>query len=96
MPPAALAAERATVFVARRACTNSATAALNLSNMQNNIDPNNIGGGKMPKPRPLTTEAKLDDALKRLGRIEKHLIDIRDALHTEPGQPRYVIERNNF
>lgn len=30
------------------------------------------------KPMPETTDGKLEDIIKRLGRIEKHLIDIRD------------------
>lgn len=30
------------------------------------------------KPMPDTTDGKLEDIIKRLGRIEKHLIDIRD------------------
>jgi len=48
------------------------------------------------KPRPVTVEQKLDDILKRLGRIEKHLIDIRDNVELPPGQPRYVIERGQY
>lgn len=48
------------------------------------------------KPRPITVEQKLDDIIKRLGRIEKHLIDIRDNIELPPGQPRYVIDRSQF
>ena len=36
------------------------------------------------------------DFIKRLGRIEKHLIDIRDSLARDPGQPRYVIDRHRL
>lgn len=49
-----------------------------------------------PKAKPVTTEHKLDDILRRLGRIEKHLIDIRDSVELAPGQPRYVIEPPQF
>lgn len=43
---------------------------------------------------PTGIEGVLADVVKRLGRIEKHLIDIRDAVATDPGQPRYVIDRH--
>lgn len=48
------------------------------------------------RPKPVTVEEKLDDIIRRLGRVEKHLIDVRDSVETTPGQPRYVIEPPQF
>ena len=31
------------------------------------------------RPMPETTDGKLEDIIRRLGRVEKHLIDIRDG-----------------
>ena len=48
------------------------------------------------RPKPVTVDEKLDDIIRRLGRVEKHLIDVRDSVETTPGQPRYVIEPPQF
>ena len=41
------------------------------------------------KPMPETTDGKLEDIIRRLGRIEKHLIDVRDGRPAEhrPAEP---------
>ncbi|HEX8339356.1 MAG TPA: hypothetical protein VF624_00465 [Tepidisphaeraceae bacterium] len=60
---------------------------------------NNTGGpfhSRPDRPKPVTVEQKLDDIIRRLGRIEKHLIDVRESVETTPGQPRYVIEPPQF
>ena len=46
------------------------------------------------RPMPVTVEDKLADIIRRLGHIEKHLIDIREAVQPEPGKPQYVIDRS--
>lgn len=63
------------------------------------FSPNNRFNPSNPRPdrpKPITVEQKLDDIIRRLGRIEKHLIDVRDSVETTPGQPRYVIEPPQF
>lgn len=40
------------------------------------------------KPVPQTAMEKLDDIIKRLGRVEKHLIDIRGPRPVRKPEPR--------
>ncbi len=60
----------------------------------NNISSADGSEARPPRQMPTTIDGLLADVIKRLGRIEKHLIDIRDNVQTEPGRPRYVIDRN--
>lgn len=63
---------------------------------QFNNNPNTPHPHRPDRPKPVTVEQKLDEIIRRLGRIEKHLIDVRDSVETTPGQPRYVIEPPQF
>lgn len=48
------------------------------------------GGGdhRPPRPKPVTVEEKLDDIIRRLGHVEKHLIDLKGNL-PPPGRLHY-------
>ena len=58
------------------------------------LESGNSGDGTRPwnnrptRPKPVTVEEKLDDIIKRLGRVEKHLIDLKGN-PPPPGQMRY-------
>lgn len=47
------------------------------------------------KPMPATTEGKLEEIIRRLGRIEKHLIDLKGN-PPPPGALRYQPEIDRF
>jgi hypothetical protein len=50
-----------------------------------------------PRPYPATVEDRLLDVLRRLGRIEAMLIDLRDAnAATDADKPKYYIDRDLF
>jgi len=40
------------------------------------------------KPMPDTTDGKLEDIIRRLGRIEMHLIDIKENRPPRPAESR--------
>lgn len=42
------------------------------------------------RPMPETTDGKLEEIIRRLGRVEKHLIDIRDGRSGRSGGPGEV------
>ena len=48
-----------------------------------------------PRPLPVTVEGKLDEIIKRLGRVEKHLIDLKGN-PPPPGRLRYLPEPDSF
>lgn len=48
-----------------------------------------------PRPRPVTVDQKLDEIIKRLGRIEKHAIDLKGN-PPPPGQLRYQRDVDSF
>ena len=55
--------------------------------------------GHSPRPQPVTTDEKLDSVIKRLGRIERDLIDIREHLRVprrRSGNRQLVPEDNSF
>lgn len=56
---------------------------------------NTSGFNRPPRPRPITVEQKLDDIIRRLGHVEKHLIDLKGNL-PPPGRLRYQLEPENF
>lgn len=52
-----------------------------------------------PRPEPRTVEEKLDNMIRRLGRIERDIIDIRTHLHVPrrlSGNMTLVQEDQNF
>lgn len=46
------------------------------------------GENRQARPKPVTVEEKLDDIIRRLGHIEKHLIDLKGN-PPPPGRLRY-------
>ena len=48
-----------------------------------------------PRPKPVSVDEKLDDVIRRLGRVEKHLIDLKGN-PPPPGRLRYLPEVDNF
>lgn len=55
------------------------------------------------RPMPETTDGKLEDIIRRLGRIEMHLIDIREGRRERPGEvkaapaaPKLKYEQDEF
>jgi hypothetical protein len=55
------------------------------------------------KPMPETTDGKLEDIIKRLGRVEMHLIDIKEGRQgrnaerkPEPAAPKTAYDPETF
>ncbi|MFT3784942.1 MAG: hypothetical protein QM770_02090 [Tepidisphaeraceae bacterium] len=61
--------------------------------------PRSPEGNRRPGPRPYppTVDGKLEAILKRLGRIEAMLIDLRDGnTGGDPNRPKYYIDPDVF
>jgi hypothetical protein len=59
------------------------------------MQPNPQGDNHPPRPKPVTVDQKLDDIFRRLGHVERHLIDLKGN-PPPPGEFRYQPEPYNF